>query len=247
MALDPGTRLGPYEIAGALGAGGMGEVYRASDTRLGRTVAIKVLPAHVASDPVRRERFEREARSVAALSHPNICTAHDVGRERPAARESRSGPAAEAAGAVDSGQPVDFLVMEFLAGETLAPILKDEPPPIREVQPDVPRGLDRLLRACLAKDPDDRWQTMRDLKRELQSGYDTAIATPSWGWASIWIHWASPASLPRSSSTVPGRRSEPARCRRPVRWSTSSVPTIPPARTAPCPPGSTSSSTGSGS
>ena len=299
--LDPGTRLGPYEVAGALGAGGMGEVYRATDTRLGRTVAIKVLPAHVAGDPVLRDRFEREARSVAALSHPNICTAHDVGRERPVPRADAPGSAGAEAGAVDAGQPVDFLVMEFLDGQTLAErlgqgalplaealriaaeiaaaldaahrqgivhrdlkpgnvmltatgvklldfglarlhqtesaedaasaptrtaltmegailgtlqymapeqldgkaadarsdifafgatlyemlagarafdgasqasiigsILKDEPRSIREIEPGIPSGLDRLLRACLAKDPDDRWQTMRDLKRELR-------------------------------------------------------------------------------
>src|SRR4030095_12391009 len=81
MPLTPGSRLGPYEIQSALGAGGMGEVYKARDTRLDRTVAIKVLPAHVASDPDLRQRFEREARAVAALSHPHICTLHDVGQQ----------------------------------------------------------------------------------------------------------------------------------------------------------------------
>ena len=98
MTLIVGTRLGPYEIQSALGSGGMGEVYRARDTRLERTVAIKVLPAEVATDPERRARFEREARAVAALSHPHICVIHDVGR--------------------DGG--VDYLVMELLEGETLA-------------------------------------------------------------------------------------------------------------------------------
>jgi serine/threonine protein kinase len=73
MALTPGTRLGPYEILSPLGAGGMGEVYKAKDTRLDRIVAVKVLPSHVASDPDLRQRFEREARAVSSLSHPNIC------------------------------------------------------------------------------------------------------------------------------------------------------------------------------
>ena len=98
MALSAGTRLGPYEILAPLGAGGMGEVYTARDTRLDRTVAVKVLPPDVAADPERRARFEREARAVATLQHPNICTIHDVG----AATES-----------------VSFLVMELLHGETL--------------------------------------------------------------------------------------------------------------------------------
>ena len=98
MALQRGTRLGPYQIESPLWAGGIGEVYKATDTRLERTVAIKVLPAHVASDPERKQRFEREAKTVAALSHPHICPVFDVGRE---------------------GE-TDFLVMEYLDGETLA-------------------------------------------------------------------------------------------------------------------------------
>ena len=79
MSLQPGTSLGPYQIDAPLGAGGMGEVYKATDTRLGRTVAIKVLPEHVAADPDLKQRFEREARTVAALNHPHICTLYDVG------------------------------------------------------------------------------------------------------------------------------------------------------------------------
>src|SRR5215475_902727 len=98
MSLGPGTRLGPYEIVAPLGAGGMGEVYKAKDTRLDRTVAVKVLPSHVSSDPTLRERFEREARTIAALNHPHICTLHDVGRH----------------------DGTDFLVLEYLEGQTLA-------------------------------------------------------------------------------------------------------------------------------
>lgn len=110
-ALAEGTRLGPYEVIAPVGAGGMGEVYQARDTRLGRSVALKVLPSDVASDPDRRKRFEREARTVAALSHPNICTIFDLGRE-----ETPSGP-------------IDYLVMELLEGETLAQRLRRGPMP----------------------------------------------------------------------------------------------------------------------
>ena len=81
MSLVPGTKLGPYEILSPLGAGGMGEVYRARDTRLGRDVAIKVLPQHLSSNAEVRARFEREAKTVSGLNHPHICTLFDVGRE----------------------------------------------------------------------------------------------------------------------------------------------------------------------
>ena len=80
MTLKPGTHLGPYEILAPIGAGGMGEVYKARDTRLDRIVAIKVLPARLSDRPELRERFEREARAIAALNHPHICTLYDIGR-----------------------------------------------------------------------------------------------------------------------------------------------------------------------
>jgi serine/threonine protein kinase/Tol biopolymer transport system component len=96
--LAPGTRLGVYEVIAAIGAGGMGEVYKGKDTRLDRIVAIKVLPSHVSDDPALRDRFEREARTVAALNHPHICTLHDVGRH----------------------EGTDYLVLEYLEGLTLA-------------------------------------------------------------------------------------------------------------------------------
>ncbi len=105
MTLQPGASLGPYEIIGSVGAGGMGEVYRARDKRLGRTVALKVLPRHLAADPVSRARFDREARSIAALNHPNVCALFDVGN--------------------DGGH--DFLVMELLEGVTLQDRLKRGP------------------------------------------------------------------------------------------------------------------------
>src|SRR5262245_42785599 len=98
MALETGTRVGPYEIVAMLGSGGMGEVYRARDTRLGREVAIKVLRADLSQDPEGRLRFEREARAIAAISHPSICALYDVG----------------------SFGDMAFLVMELLDGESLA-------------------------------------------------------------------------------------------------------------------------------
>src|SRR5215469_1670473 len=97
MALTSGTKLGPYEIQSPLGAGGMGEVYRAHDPRLDRTVAIKVLPSHLSSDADLKQRFEREARTISKLSHPHICTLHDIGNQ----------------------EGIAYLVMEYVEGETL--------------------------------------------------------------------------------------------------------------------------------
>jgi serine/threonine protein kinase len=109
MVLTAGTKLGPYEIQSPLGAGGMGEVYRAHDTRLGRDVAIKVLPSHLGSDPDLKARFEREAKAISALSHPHICHLYDIG----------------------SQDGTDYLVMELLEGETLADRLKKGPLPLK--------------------------------------------------------------------------------------------------------------------
>jgi serine/threonine protein kinase len=105
MPLLPGTRLGPYQILSALGAGGMGEVYRAKDKRLDRAVAIKVLPEHRSSSPQIRERFEREARVISSLSHPHICALYDIG----------------------SQDGIDYLVMEYLEDDTLASRLRKGP------------------------------------------------------------------------------------------------------------------------
>ncbi len=110
MPLAPGTRLGPYEILAPLGAGGMGEVYKARDTRLDRTVAVKILPGHLSASPEARQRFEREARAVSSLSHAHICTLHDIGTQ----------------------DGVDYLVMEHLEGETLAARLQKGPLPSEE-------------------------------------------------------------------------------------------------------------------
>jgi serine/threonine protein kinase/WD40 repeat protein len=110
MAFPAGTQLGPYKIVSALGAGGMGEVYRASDTRLGRDVAIKILPPHLAVNPGLRERFEREAKAISRLAHPNICALHDIGRQ----------------------DGIDFLVLECLEGGTLEDRIARGPIPSSE-------------------------------------------------------------------------------------------------------------------
>jgi len=111
MAIPPGRRLGPYEILSAIGAGGMGEVYKARDTRLDRIVAIKVLPPHLADRSELRERFDREARTIASLNHPHICTLHDIGHQ----------------------DGIDYLVMEYLEGETLAQRLQKSALPLEQV------------------------------------------------------------------------------------------------------------------
>jgi eukaryotic-like serine/threonine-protein kinase len=274
MALAPGTRLGPYEITGSLGAGGMGEVYRARDTRLDRTVAIKVLPEVLAADPAFRARFDREARAISALNHPHICTLHDVGVEgrtsflvmelvqgQPVAGPlplpraiavaiqicdaletahragiihrdlkpsniflAKSNPpqiklldfglathVPASTGSTDQtlsaltvphsvmgtpqymapeqieGREADVrsdifalgcVLYELVAGDhafqgnspssVMAAILATEPRPLRERFPLTPASLDWIVMRCLAKDPDDRWQTVRDLRASLQ-------------------------------------------------------------------------------
>ena len=134
-----GQRLGPYQLGARIGAGGMGEVYKAIDTRLDRTVAVKVLTSQIAEDPRSRERFDREARAVGALNHPHICTLYDVGHH----------------------QGIDFLVMEYVDGETLADWLRrsrERLPPLREAQRfaiQIASALDRAHRAGI---------THRDIK-----------------------------------------------------------------------------------
>jgi len=136
MALATGIKLGPYEIQSQLGAGGMGEVYRARDTRLDRSVAIKVLAAHLSSNPDLKIRLEREARAISSLQHPHICVLHDIGRQ----------------------DGIDYLVMEFLEGETLADRLRKGPLPVEQaiqIGIEVADALDKAHR---------RGITHRDLK-----------------------------------------------------------------------------------
>src|ERR1700680_3401869 len=111
MTLSAGTKFGPYEIESPLGAGGMGEVYRARDTRLDRTVAVKVLASHLSSSPELKQRMEREARTISSLNHPHICQLYDIG----------------------SQDGTDYLVMEFLEGETLAARLSKGALPMNEI------------------------------------------------------------------------------------------------------------------
>src|SRR3954471_8230979 len=128
MPIATGTKLGPYEILSAAGAGGMGEVYKARDTRLERTVAIKVLPQHLAADPQLRERFEREAKAVSSLQHPHICVLYDIGAQ----------------------DGTDYLVMEYLEGETLADRLARGPLPAEQTlryATQIADALDRAHRA----------------------------------------------------------------------------------------------------
>jgi eukaryotic-like serine/threonine-protein kinase len=280
MPLAPGTQLGPYEISAPLGAGGMGEVYRARDTRLERTVAIKILPTQFSSDPVRKQRFEREAKTISSLNHPHICVLYDVGHQdgveylvmecvegETLAKRLEKGPlpleqvlkyGAQIADALDKahrsgvvhrdlkpgnimltptgaklldfglakpaaplasvatltaavtqsspmteqgaivgtfqymspeqieGKEIDgrsdifslgAVLYEMLTGQRAFPgksqlsvasaILEKEPAPVSTVKPMTPPGLDHAVRKCLAKDPDERWQSASDLKSEL--------------------------------------------------------------------------------
>jgi eukaryotic-like serine/threonine-protein kinase len=293
MAIVPGTMLGPYEILSALGAGGMGEVYRARDTRLERSVAIKVLPANLSSDPSLRQRLEREAKAVSKLSHPHICTLHDIGHQDgvdflvmeliegetlehrlmkgPLSTEQTILYAAQIAEALAKahklgithrdlkppnvmltksgaklmdfglakqtapvaakafaemtleqskltsegtivgtfkymapeqleGKEADARTDIFALGEVIyematgnpafsgksrasliAAILTSEPPPMTQLQPVTPLALERVVKKCLAKDPEDRWQSASDLASELNwiSGAASAASVPA--------------------------------------------------------------------
>jgi Tol biopolymer transport system component len=296
MPLSVGTRLGPYEMIGAVGAGGMGEVYRARDTRLDRTVAVKILPDSLAADPHFQKRFEREARAISRLTHPHICTLYDVGEQdgtaflvmellegetladrlkkgalpldqalkiaiqiadalntahrhsivhrdlKPSnvmltkagaklldfglAKASEPANAADGLSMLTTTSPnltalgtilgtfqymapeqleakeadarsdifaFGAVLREMLTGKKafegqtqaslIAAILDHDPPPVSSVQPLTPRSVDRIVAKCLAKNPDDRWQSAKDLHDELQwiadGGAQSGIPTPS--------------------------------------------------------------------
>jgi hypothetical protein len=292
MTLSAGTKLGPYEIISPLGAGGMGEVYKAKDTRLERTVAVKVLPQHLSSSPEVRQRFEREAKTISQLSHPHICALYDVGREGeteylvmeylegetlldrlakgPLPLEQTLRYGQEIADSLDKAhrqgivhrdlKPGNVMItksgvklLDFGLAKAMAPttppssltslpthqgltqegtilgtfqymapeqlegkdadartdifafgavlyematgrkafaagsqaslitaIMSSEPPAISTVQPTAPPALERVIRTCLAKDPEDRWQSAGDLKRELRwVGAGSSTAAPS--------------------------------------------------------------------
>src|SRR2546426_2673387 len=125
MTIQAGKRLGPYEVLALLGAGGMGEVYRARDTRLGREVAIKVLPAALSSDPERLKRFEREARSASSLNHPNIITIYDIG----------------------TSESTSYIAMELVDGKPLRARLLEGVLPLRELLQIAAQVADGLAKA----------------------------------------------------------------------------------------------------
>lgn len=160
MTIEPGTRLGPYLVVSRLGEGGMGEVYRGTDTRLGREVAIKVLPPATAAAPDAQARFEREARTIASLNHPHICTLFDVG--------------------TDDGRA--YLVMELLAGATLHQVLASGPLPVSTLVDqaialaDPLQGLVKILDFGLAKADGDRHAETRTLEAAL-TGPGTTLGT----------------------------------------------------------------------
>ena len=174
-----GERLGPYEIVGVAGSGGMGEVYRARDTRLDRTVAIKILPAELARDERFRARFEHEAKSISALSHPHICAIHDVGREN----------------------GIDYLVMEYCEGKTLAERIAEGPLPIERVVEygmQIADALDNAHRAGIVH---------RDLKPANAAVTRAGIKLLDFGLAKRLVESspdAATAALVTAEGTVPG-------------------------------------------
>src|SRR5688572_489518 len=180
MSVTPGTRFGPYEILGPLGAGGMGEVYRARDTRLDRLVAFKILSPEFANQPSHRERFRRETRAISSLSHPHICTSYDVGEQ----------------------DDVSFLVMEYLEGETLAARLLRGPLPLDEV-------LQRATEIAAALDHAHRLGIVhRDLKPSNVMLTATGAKLLDFGLAKIqplrFPEASGTATLPGAAATVEG-------------------------------------------
>lgn len=160
MSLSPGTRLGPYEVVSAIGVGGMGEVYRAKDTRLDRDVAVKVLPAGSVGNAQAEARFDREAKAIAGLSHPNICALFDVGRH----------------------DHQSFLVMELLEGETLHLRLARGPLEIRALV-DHAINLADALSACSRSAPDNAHprssSTVRSMRRSRETARQSCFMLPT--------------------------------------------------------------------
>ena len=205
MSLRPGTKLGPYEVLSQIGAGGMGEVYKARDTRLDRFVAVKILPAHLADSPELRERFEREARTIAKLNHPHICMLHDVGRQELPVEDGATAPSRSRLGE-QPPRTIDFLVMEYLEGETLAARLKKGPLPLDQVlryAVEVSDALDKAHRAGV---------THRDIKPGniivTPTGGTTGTKLLDFGLAKLKQEVAK-ATIPASEMpTVPGALTE---------------------------------------
>ena len=181
MSLTCGTRLGPYEIVGAIGAGGMGEVYRARDIRLDRTVAIKILPPHLADAPEARQRFEREARAISSLNHPHICTLHDIGHQ----------------------DGTDFLVMEYVEGETVAKRLEKGPlatPDLLRIAIEISDALEKAHRKGILH---------RDLKPSNIMLTKTGAKLMDFGLAKSEGDGASPAAQTLTQSLNPSARTTP--------------------------------------
>jgi predicted ATPase/serine/threonine protein kinase len=164
MPLAPGAKLGPYEILSALGVGGMGEVYRARDVRLGRTVALKVLPERLSQNADLRLRLEHEARTVSKLSHPNICTLYDIGH--------------------DDG--IDFLVLEFVEGQTLRKLISDGIPPMRNVISIAVQIAEGLAKAH------EMGVIHRDIKPENIMVSAEAVKILDFGLAKLWLEHEEP-------------------------------------------------------
>jgi serine/threonine protein kinase len=160
MAILPGRRLGPYEILSSIGAGGMGEVYRARDTRLNRIVAIKALPTHLVDRSELRERFEREARTIASLNHPHIWVLHDIGCQ----------------------DGTDYLVMEYLEGETLAQRLVKGSFPLEQVVQYAVEIADRQVTLEIWSRPDWSWLLGAQRRRERHTpsrvGVSSSASSP---------------------------------------------------------------------
>jgi hypothetical protein len=188
MSLSAGARLGPYEILGHLGEGGMGVVYRARDTRLGREVALKVIPFSRHEDAAVRSRFEREAQALAALNHPHIAAIHDlieIDDHRAIVMELVAGPTcrpskhtATPADARSDVFSLGVVLYEAISGRRafhgdttaafLAAVLRDDPPPLRTIVPTTPRAVERCAMRCMEKDPRRRYQNAADLMVALE-------------------------------------------------------------------------------